>query len=175
MFLSVKELESKKVRFDETFTPGMIDYLDSGLRQISPLKTEGIAELLEDTVGDVRVEGRLAVSLEFDCDRCLDPRLVPVDSAFDLFYRPAPSLQSKNPSEEVELDEGEIELAFYEGDGLELEEILREHILLLMPMQRICRDGCRGLCSVCGRNLNHASCGCQVKPADDRWAALKNL
>jgi uncharacterized protein len=113
--------------------------------------------------------------MEADCDRCLEPAGFPIESKFDLFYRPAAPANPHRPAEEVEIDEGEVELAFYEGGGLELKDILREHILLSMPMQRTCNETCLGICPQCGQNRNLAPCGCQTRSGDDRWEALKNL
>ena len=87
-------------------------------------------------------------------------------------YRPA---VEEDYDEEVALDEGESEIAFYEGDGIELKEILREYILLALPMQRVCREDCHGMCPICGQNRNLVDCGCQLKTEDDRWSALKKL
>jgi uncharacterized protein len=175
VFFSVKELELRKVRFDVSFAPGEIDFHDPGLRQMTPLDAEGTAELLGNTLGEIRVRGRLKVTMEADCDRCLESARYPLDSSFDLFYRPAPTAHAHRQPEEIEIDEGESELAFYEGGGLELKDILREHILLSMPMQRVCDEACKGICPECGQNRNLAPCSCEAKPVDDRWAALKNL
>ena len=175
MFFSAKDLEVRKAQFGVTFQPGEIDYLDPGLRQISPLEAGGTAELLGNTLGDIRVQGRLQVTMEADCDRCLETARHPVESTFDLFYRPAPPAHAHHPSEEVEIDEGEIELSFYEGSGLDLKEVLREHILLSMPMQRICSEACKGICPICGQNRNNTGCECHAKSGDDRWEALKSL
>ena len=173
MFFSIEELELKKLWFDVTFPAGEIEYDDKRLRQATPLLAAGSAELLGNTLGEIRVKGHLSVTLETDCDRCLEPARFPIESDFDLFYRPAET--SVPGSEEVEIDEGEAEIAFYEGNGLELKDILREQILLLMPMQRVCREDCHGICPVCGQNRNVVSCGCQIKTADDRWSELKKL
>ena len=175
MVLKVQELELGKVHFDVSFPPGEVEYSDPGLRQVSALKAEGSAELLASTPGDIRVQGRLQVTMEVQCDRCLESAPQQIASEFDLFYRPAPSAHHRHSAEEVEIDEGEVELAFYEGGGLDLQDILREHILLSMPMQRVCGETCLGICAVCGQNRNLTPCACQVKPADDRWASLKNL
>jgi len=174
VFISVKELELKKVRFEVAFPPGEIDFQDDGdrLSQASPLEAEGSAELLPHTLGEIRVRGHLAVTLQCDCNRCLEPARFPIDSSFDLFYRPTASGAG---DEEVEIDEGEAEIAFYEGAGIELKDILREHVLLNMPMQRVCRDNCLGICPVCGQNRNLINCGCEAKLVDDRWSALKKL
>ena len=82
-----------------------------------------------------------------ECDRCLGRARFPLDAGFDLFYRPMSFIARE---EEVEIDEGEAEIGFYEGGGIELEDILREQVLLALPMQRVCSDLCKGICPVCG-------------------------
>jgi uncharacterized protein len=173
VFFSVSDLELRKAYFDVTFSPGEIEFFDKKLRQASPLKAEGSVEMLGSALGEIRVKGHLSVTLESDCDRCLETALIPLESGFDLFYRPEPDMQDIR--DEVKIDEGESQIGFYQGEGLELADILQEHILLSLPMQRICSDACKGICPVCGQNRNLVACGCAVKPVDDRWAALKNL
>jgi uncharacterized protein len=174
VFISVQELELKKVLFDVAFPPGEIEFFDDGdrLTQASPLQAEGSAELLPHTLGEIRVRGHLAVTMRCDCNRCLEPAVFPLDSDFDLYYRPA---EVAGEDEEVEIDEGEAEIAFYEGGGIELGDVLREHVLLAMPMQRVCRPDCQGMCPICGQNRNLINCGCEAKLVDDRWSALKKV
>ena len=172
MFFSVKELELKKVRFDVAFPPGEIDFSSDGLEQVTPLEAQGSAELLANTLGEIRIQGKLKVQMRCSCDRCLEPAEFPIESGFDLFYRPALDDQV---DAEVAIDEGESEIAFYEGGGIELKEILREYIMLALPMQRVCREDCKGICPTCGEDRNRVKCGCEVKAVDDRWAALKKL
>jgi uncharacterized protein len=172
MFLNVKEMELRKVRFDETFPEGGIDFSGEGLVQRTPLHAEGAAQLLENTEGEVRIEGRYTVEMEAECDRCLGRTRFPLDARFDLFYRPMSDIARE---EEVEIDEGEAEIGFYEDGGIELEDILREQVLLAMPMQRVCSEACRGFCPVCGGNRNEVACDCKVAVGDERWAALRNL
>jgi uncharacterized protein len=172
MFLSIKEMEVRKVRFDETFQPGEIDFSGADVRQFSPLHAAGLAELLANTEGEVRIQGRLTVKLESECDRCLGRAEFPLDTCLDLFYRPS---QSLNTADEVAIDEGEAEIGFYEGGGMELEDILREQIMLLMPMQRVCSPACKGICPVCGKNRNESACDCREEPVNDRWSALRKI
>ncbi len=150
MFLSVKEMEVRKMRFDETFQPGQIDFSvasEGDLEQASPLETTGSAELLANSDGEVRVQGRYTVVMAAECDRCLGRARFRLDAGFDLFYRPMSVIARE---EEVEIDEGEAEIGFYEKGGIELEDILREQVLLALPMQRVCSDDCKGICPVCG-------------------------
>lgn len=172
MFFSVQDLEVRKIHFDVGFPPGEIDFLEPELKQKGELKASGVVELLSHTLGEIRIQGHVRVELEVPCDRCLEPASIPIDSDVDLFYRPA---DTGPEGEEVEIDDGESEIGFYEGDGLELEEVLREYVLLALPMQTLCRSDCRGICPVCGQNRNLTACDCVVKPGDDRWAALGNL
>jgi uncharacterized protein len=171
MFLNIKELEVREVRFDETFEPGQIDFSETGLRQVSGIRAEGVARLLDNTDGEIRIQGRYSGAMETECDRCLARAAYPLDTTFDLFYRPPPALTA----DEIKIDEGEAEIGFYEGLGLELADVIEEQILLAMPMQRICRPDCKGICPICGANRNEVACNCRAKPADDRWTALKNL
>jgi len=172
MLLSIKEMEVKEVRFDETFPPGEIDFSGSEVTQTGPLHVVGVAELLHNTGGEVRIKGRMTTTLEAVCDRCLATARFPIDAPFDLFYRPDADLPNED---EIAIDEGEAEIAFYHEPGLIMEEILCEQVLRQLPMQRICSEACTGICPICGLNRNETSCHCSEVPADDRWSALRNL
>ena|SRR6266542_323098 len=172
MFLSVKEMEVRKLRFDEIFQPGQIDFTGEEVQQAGPLHAAGVAELLANTDGEVRVRGALDVRMRADCDRCLGEAWFPLQANLDLFYRPMSDIRRE---EEVEIDEGEAEIGFYQGEGMELEDILREQILLLLPMQKVCREDCKGICPICGKNRNEIACQCKVVATDDRWQALRNI
>jgi uncharacterized protein len=172
MFLSVKELEVRKIRFDETFAPGKIDFTEEDLEQNSPLHATGTAEVVEESEAQIRVQGTYSVEVTAQCDRCLGRARFPLNAGFDLYYRPASDIARE---EEIEIDEGEAEMGFYEDGGLELGDVLREQILLALPMQRVCSEACKGICPVCGKNRNETACDCHVQGADDRWGALRNL
>lgn len=174
MLLSIKEMEVRKLSFAETWQPGTFDLADSGATQIGPLTAEGVAELLPNTEGEVGVKGRVVADLETECDRCLGRALFHVDAPFDLFYMPASTVK-KSEEDEIALDEGAAEMGFYELPGLELEDILREQLLFQLPMQRVCKAGCLGICHICGSNRNENPCNCEAHPGDDRWSALKEI
>jgi len=135
------------------------------------LKAAGKVELVSGSLGEIRVKAHIAVRMEVDCDRCLEPARFPIDSDFELYYSPV----QEGAGEERAIDESEAEIGFYEGDGLELSDVLREYVLLALPMQRVCSESCKGICPVCGENRNQSECRCQATVVDDRWAALKEL
>ncbi|MCL6545480.1 MAG: DUF177 domain-containing protein [Bryobacteraceae bacterium] len=172
MFLNRREMELRKVRFEETFQPGEIEFFDQKLWQAGPLSTAGSAELLPNTNGEIRVRGSLEVLMECECDRCLEVAQFPLKLSFDLFYEPV----EEGPADaEVALEAEDSTIDFYQGEGLVLEDVLREQVLLALPMRRICREDCKGICPVCGQNRNRGDCGCKPVILDDRWAALREL
>lgn len=171
MFFHVRDLELRPAVFDTGYSPGEIEFLDPKLRQTGVLRTRGKAELVTGSLGEIRVKGHVSVGMEADCDRCLESAKFPIDSDFELYYRPV----AEGYGEEVKIDQSEAEMGFYDGDGIALEEVMREFVLLALPMQRVCSEACKGICPVCGQNRNQRECGCHAEAVDDRWEALKNI
>lgn len=171
MFFHITELEHHPILFDVTYAPGEIE-LGEDLEQQGDLKASGSAELLKNTLGEIRIRGKVTATVSTACDRCLEPAQATVDTGFDLYYKPVVKTGMHG---EVHLEEGEIDLAFYEGDGVALTDALRDFVLLSLPMKFYCREECKGLCPVCGGNRNTQACSCEVKPKDERWEALRNL
>jgi uncharacterized protein len=172
MFFSVKELELRKIRFQKTFPPGAIQFLEEGLHQRTPLETTGTAELI-GSLQEIRIRGSFKGTIECACDRCLEPVAVDLTQHFDLQYRPAESDWDAKP--ESSLSDEESKIGYYENGGIALEEVIREQVLLSLPMQRVCREDCQGICPVCGQNRNLTDCGCGTKEIDPRWNALREL
>jgi uncharacterized protein len=121
----------------------------------------------------VRVRGKLIVHTEAPCDRCLDTAAFPLEDQFDLRYYPAD--QFGDEGGEKAIDDESSDVAYYEGNRLDLNEILREVVLLALPMQLVCSETCKGICPTCGQNRNVQDCRCEVPAVDDRWSQLKNL
>ena len=169
MFLDVKELAVRKIRIRKSYAPGTVDYHTGDFRQAEPLEVRATAELLE---GQIRITGELHTRLEMTCARCLEPVNEDVARDFDLFYRPLASM-TKEEEERLKLDDTEI--AFFEGQGLFLADVLAEQVLLALPMKAICRSDCRGLCPQCGVNLNNEECRCEAHVTDPRTAPLARL
>jgi len=177
MFLDIKELELHPLEFEEELQPGVID-LGGEARQKGPLRTSGRAELVEEHHGkhevikDIRLRGRLSTALELQCARCLEPVPQNVPREFELLYRP---LGADAGRDELSVTDAEAEIGYYQGDGLLLEDVLREQVLLALPLKVTCREDCKGLCPQCGKNLNQEQCSCSAVVEDPRWAALREV
>jgi uncharacterized metal-binding protein YceD (DUF177 family) len=102
-------MELRKIRFDETLEPGQIEFASENLEQATPLHAVGSAELLKNSGGEVRIQGRYTVELNAPCDRCLADAHFALDAGFDLFYQPMSVIAR---DEEVEIDEGEAQIGF---------------------------------------------------------------
>jgi uncharacterized protein len=169
MFLDVNELAVRKIRVRKSYVPGTLDFHSGEFRQLEPLEVRATAELVE---GQIRIFGTLHTRLEMVCARCLEAVTEEVSKNFDLFYRPMTTI---GRDEEMHLNLDETEIAFFEGDGLFLADVLAEQVILALPMKVICRSDCRGLCPHCGANLNHEECRCETHAADPRMAPLARL
>ncbi|OFV94957.1 MAG: hypothetical protein A3H28_13000 [Acidobacteria bacterium RIFCSPLOWO2_02_FULL_61_28] len=168
MFLDIHDLARQPIALDQTLPPGRIDFGED-VWQVERLEVHGWAELVEE---EIRLRGSLRTTIEVPCARCLERTRLPVEVEFDLFYRP---IQTISRNEEVEIKGEDLDIGFYHGDGLLLEEALREQILLSLPMKSICRTDCAGLCPQCGQNRNVGECGCGPARTDERWTPLARL
>lgn len=120
----------------------------------------------------VRVTGSVRGVLELACHRCLDPVRHPLDEAVDLFLieeAPTPS------EEETELDMEDLEYEFFDGETIDLDQLIGEQVFLALPHKVLCSEECRGLCPRCGANLNTESCRCVRGDEQSPFEKLKIL
>ncbi len=132
----------------------------------------------------VRVEGDTRAALTAGCKRCLTPVSVDVPVEFELTLVPADEHADDASGADADHDKGprggsfsadDAEEETYTGKVIDLDPIVREQILLAMPEYPVCDEQCKGLCPVCGANLNDRECGCDRHVPDPRWAGLKNV
>ena len=154
----------------------------AGYRARGPARVEARLEKLGRRV---RVEADARAELAGTCKRCLAPVSVDVPVEFELTLVPAEEREDDGaPSEAKEHDKGpkggsfsahDAEEETYTGKVIDLDPIVREQLLLTMPEYPVCDEQCKGLCPVCGANLNDRECGCDRHVPDPRWAGLKNV
>jgi uncharacterized protein len=116
--------------------------------------------------------GNVKTTLRLTCVRCLNDFNFPISSSFDLTLSP---LKKAPAEEEVELKEEDMESNFFEGGEIHLSEIACEQVFLEIPYKPLCREDCRGLCPVCGKDLNLSTCHCVSEDSGSAFSALKNL
>lgn len=117
--------------------------------------------------GGVRVRGSLTVLLRLECRRCLNAMQWPLEVGFDFRFDPE--------VRESDEEEGVFPLDT-EASDLDLMGPLREELVLAAPDYPVCREGCLGLCAICGADLNESgACGCGSAEPDPRWDVLRTL
>ena len=126
----------------------------------TPVKASGT---VRREAGAVLLEMEALFRLRMPCDRCAEE--FERDYRYSFRHRLARSLEEKDNDEYLTLD----------GYDLDVDELLRADILLELPTKYLCRPDCRGLCPVCGKNLNEGSCGCEKRQIDPRLEVLKQL
>jgi len=177
MEFKVSELEREPIDFDLALKPGAVD-LGEEAEQVGDLHTEGSAEVLhehrgpKDIVADIRLRGRFAGKFQVPCARCVEPVEIPLKADFDLIFRPA---EADSEALERSITAPETEIGYYLKDSLLLEDVLREQVLLTLPVRTLCKPDCKGLCPRCGENRNSTACTCDEGPSDPRWEALSGL
>lgn len=127
---------------------------------------------------NVDIVGEIRCSCHLNCSRCLKkftaPLCIPIHYTMAPLYESQEELQRQS-KEEVELVKEDLDFTFYEGDGFDLNGLLREQIILSIPMQPLCDTDCKGLCPHCGKDLNLSPCSCKPATTDPRWEPLERL
>ncbi len=172
-----------QIRFDEIPPTGLVLTLEdpSWFPAADELKHHGPVRAtvsLEREGEKVMMAGTLEATVLLPCDRCLEPCSLSLTSAFRV------QLEVADPGgAAVVAAEAEHLCRFDEMDTIELDrplveldEILAQQLYLALPLKRLCRESCRGLCPVCGADLNRKNhCGCRPAEGDSPFAALRRL
>ena len=136
---------------------------------ISPIK----ARLKIMKIGsEVIVKGEVVADIRLQCSRCIADFDHVLSVPVDVVYHPLDELKRE---ERHEIPSGELDMDFYSGDEMDLATLMKEQILLNVPMKPLCTDACRGICRTCGKNLNDGDCSCQHTETDSRFDVLKKI
>jgi uncharacterized protein len=169
MLLDLSRIRTPRERFEKRYTVGAFGPNQDDYRLVEPVSLA--FDIFKDK-DHFRLVGEVKTRLEMPCSRCLEAFTFPVDVEFDLRYQP----HALNTGEgEREIEEDDLTTAFYENEEIDLCHLMREQFYLSLPMKPLCRADCRGLCVVCGTNLNRDRCDCKPGWEDPRFAALKKL
>ena len=116
---------------------------------------------------ELSIIGEADLVLEIPCDRCLEPVKVP----FSLQFMKNVNLQESEDASDDEMDEKN----YIDGYNLDVDKLLYNEILIGWPMKILCSEACRGICNVCGQNLNEGSCNCEDTSLDPRMSVIRDV
>jgi len=132
-----------------------------------------IAQLrIEKLETEVIVSGDLAAEVKLQCSRCLKDFSSKLTIPVNVVYHPVEELKGED---KYEVSHEELDMDFYSGDELDLSILLKEQLMLNIPMKPLCADLCKGICLVCGGDLNIEKCNCTITKTDPRFEGLKKL
>ena len=144
---------------------------DLGIEGVSPVSPAKARLSINKIATEVMVSGHLSVELENVCSRCLKSFRQVQDLPVNVVYHP----ESEVGAERHELHDDEMDMEFYRGDELDLQELLREQVMLNLQMKPLCNEACKGICPKCGKDLNTGTCACENHETDPRLEVLKKL
>ena len=169
MRIELENLEGGKGDFAHVYQPDDLNPVDERVSLTAPATVSGKVRLAGN---EVFVNGHVEARAQVECDRCLQPVETPVNADFALEYISGSEYES---SEAAELTEAELSVSVFDGKAIDVDEIVKEQILLAVPTRMLCREDCKGICPECGTDRNTGDCSCATNDIDPRWAALKNL
>ncbi|GAB2931253.1 YceD family protein [Streptomyces mayteni] len=130
---------------------------------------------MESVMEGVLVTGTARAPLAGECVRCLEPLTLEVEADFQEMYS-YPDLESQyGRSAEPADEERDEETLYLQADLFDLEPVLRDAVVLALPLQPVCRDDCPGLCPDCGARLADDPDHQHDEAVDIRWAALREF
>jgi uncharacterized protein len=164
--------EGREIFMDQLFPYGLYgpdEQEEHGLSLASAVKG---ALLLRRTPQGIKATGRISTAVSLECSRCLQDFILPIVSEFEEFFILKHHVSCE---EDKELLHDDLDVSFIPEEGIEIRDIVEEQIWLNIPMKPLCHEGCKGLCSVCGMDLNVGECGCDRQHTDPRFTVLKTL
>ena len=169
MLIELSKLVDDRAKIEHVYAQSELDLADDRVQLVDDVV---VRVTVRRNRAAITADGAIQTTVQVECDRCLKPVKLPVKANFSLEYLSKTDYEASNVAE---LTDEEMEVSVFEGDAIDLDEIVREQILLFVPVRLLCVESCKGICSTCGADLNSAECGCLTKEVDPRWAVLKNF
>lgn len=169
MRIELENLEHGSGAFSREYAPGELTFDDQDLSLVEPVRVTGRIRRRNE---EVELRGKLATRVAVACGRCLKCVELPIEVEFAERFTPAVAWKNE---EQHELQPEDLDLAVFDGAGIELDDLVKEEILLALPGHTLCQEECKGLCPNCGTDLNVSVCDCPNEQIDSRWEKLKDL
>jgi uncharacterized protein len=124
--------------------------------------------------GNLQISGQVQAGPELECSRCLKSFAYSIDTALNIDLAP---VNAMGTAPDHELAGNELDMEFYQGEEIEPLDYVKEQLLISIPMVPLHSPDCKGLCPVCGTDLNSADCGCRKENQDEfgAFSVLKDL
>ena len=161
MKIQISDIVSGKGRhknIDYTFEMNPFEFEGDIIKPVSSCSVQGDISSKDNIL---LLNINIKVNLEMNCSRCLDTFIYPIDI----------DIEERFTNDSTSEDEAIIVI----DDFLDINEVVETSIISTLPIKRVCKTNCKGLCQTCGCNLNHGSCTCDKEDVDVRFEVLKGF
>jgi uncharacterized protein len=162
MLLDISDLTGRKKtrkEIDVSFEGSNITFEDEKIVFVEPVSLKGTFTLTGDIIN---FDGTISTTLNLVCSRCLEN--------FDKF------IQVEIHEKFSKFNHGkDDDIIIINNDKVDFSSVIETNIILSLPIKKLCSEECKGLCSVCGTNLNHSKCNCEEDDVDPRLAKLRDF
>jgi uncharacterized protein len=169
MRIELDKLEEYGGKFAHVYDVSELPLDDEEVRLVEPGEVSG---RVRRDGKEVVLRGKLHAKLEVVCGRCLKPVELPISTEFTERFVRAVSWAAED---QHELRAEDLDIAVFDGEAIELDDLVREELLLAVPVNVLCHEDCKGLCPICGIDRNLNGCQCENDEVDSRWQKLKEL
>lgn len=153
--------KERKKSIDMSFDIKSFYFDGDKINSIEKVNVEGQVTTESDEV--LALVANVTTKLQLTCSRCLETFIYPIDIEIEERFTKNKNLQD------------EENILYVEGDSLNITEIIESSIVSCLPIKRLCKKSCKGLCTTCGKNLNIDGCQCDDFDVDLRMAKLKDF
>jgi uncharacterized protein len=155
---------SEKLALEDS--PEALEIEVEGVTFEKPIRVELVVSKNQD---QLICQGQVTASAKLECSRCLAGYDYTVTSELSFVVDLA------GDSDEARSEEEGYFVVDSSAAAFEIDDLVREAVLLSLPLKPLCSDDCKGLCPVCGVDLNRSQCSCVREETDPRWDKLKGL
>ena len=166
MKISIRDLQEEQNSITCQLSPQELGLESEGADFSKPVEVELVLRKSEDSF---YCTGQAKTDVRLECSRCLEPYLYSLETKLDFYVR------VEKDRIKIEYQDQAEPLVFPGNQIFSIDNLIKEAILLNLPLKPLCSENCKGLCSVCGTNLNISSCNCKKEKLDPRWEKLRNL
>ncbi len=170
LLIGLTHIPDRGYPLDAAVSPQALHLLQDDVVVHAPIRVQG---RLRKVAEQVFFEGQIRGRVTAPCGRCLEDAQMDFEAEAQGVFLPPSALAPGADEPGPETDE--LDLYRHDGAAVDLRPLVREQVVLALPVQPLCREDCAGLCQVCGANRNVEACTCQTEAGDPRFAVLDQL
>lgn len=159
--LPILNFDGKKIDISENLSLSLSK--DDNFQLTAPVRFDGAAA---NVGGTIEITGTASAAVSLICDRCAESFDTTIEFDIDEAFK---------KEDEFSKDDENPDVSTFEGTTIDLAELVYTNLYINLPSKFLCHEDCKGLCPVCGNNLNHGSCDCSSENTDPRFDILDKL